>query len=153
MFCDVEGPCEGRGTSHCGNHCDKIGAAVLVLVLVLEVPFCVGGARFVGGCCRRSRGCGKVHSFYKKLLCAYAYQPTTRCRRPSSSGMATRLPLCLCSGFTSAPFGSMAKDQRYCHCARAPLLPQAGAGAGAVACCLLRWLLFIRALLMLSNKS
>jgi hypothetical protein len=22
----------------------------------------------------------------------------------------------------------MAKDQRFCHCARAPLLPQAGAG-------------------------
>ena len=56
MFCDVEGPWEGRGASHC----DKVGAAVLVLVLVLVVPFCVGGARLVGGHCRRSRGCGSA---------------------------------------------------------------------------------------------
>jgi hypothetical protein len=42
MFCDVEGPWKGCGASHC----DKVGAAVLVLVLVLVIPVCVGGARF-----------------------------------------------------------------------------------------------------------
>jgi hypothetical protein len=54
MFCDVEGPWKGRGAS------DKVGAAVLVLVLVLVAPIYVGGARFVGGRCRRSRGCGSA---------------------------------------------------------------------------------------------
>jgi hypothetical protein len=31
------------------SHCDKVGAAALVLVLILVVTDCVGGARFVGG--------------------------------------------------------------------------------------------------------
>jgi hypothetical protein len=38
----------GRGLAWRGtSHCDKVGAAVLVLVLVDTV--CVGGERFVGG--------------------------------------------------------------------------------------------------------
>jgi hypothetical protein len=46
-----------RGTSHC----NKVGAAVLVLVLALVGTVCVGGERFVGGvACRRSRGCGSA---------------------------------------------------------------------------------------------
>jgi hypothetical protein len=45
----------GRGMA-VGSHCDKAGAAVLVLVLVLAVIVCVGGARFVGGVVG-SRGC------------------------------------------------------------------------------------------------
>ena len=36
---------EWRGASHC----DKVGAAVLVLVLVHVDTVCVGGERFVGG--------------------------------------------------------------------------------------------------------
>jgi hypothetical protein len=54
----VEGLWKGRGASHC----EKVGAAVLVLALVLVIPVCVGvgGARFVGGRCRRSRGCGNA---------------------------------------------------------------------------------------------
>jgi hypothetical protein len=56
--CDVGGPWKGRGRAVEGPrgvvHCDKVGAAVLVLV----VTVCVGGARLVGGGrCRRSRGC------------------------------------------------------------------------------------------------
>jgi hypothetical protein len=47
----------GRGVAVAPAICDKVGAVVLVLVLVLVVPVCVGGARFVGGRCRRSRGC------------------------------------------------------------------------------------------------
>ena len=42
-------------------HCDKVGAAVLVLVVTVYV----GEARFVGGRCRRSRGCGSA-LIYKK---------------------------------------------------------------------------------------
>jgi hypothetical protein len=38
----------GRGMI-VASHCDRAGAAVLVLVLVLAVTICVGGARFVGG--------------------------------------------------------------------------------------------------------
>jgi hypothetical protein len=45
MFCDVGWPWDGRGA----NHCDKVGAAVLILVPDLVVTVCVGGARFVGG--------------------------------------------------------------------------------------------------------
>jgi hypothetical protein len=42
--------------------------------------------------------------------------------------MATRLPVWV----LRAPFGPMAKDTRYCRCARLPLLLQAGAGAVAL---------------------
>jgi hypothetical protein len=50
----------GRGLAWRGaSHCDKVGAAVMVLVLVDTV--CVGGKRFVGwGRCRCSRGCGSA---------------------------------------------------------------------------------------------
>jgi hypothetical protein len=59
------------------------------------------------------------------------------------------------------PISPIAKGKRCCRCrcARLPLLPQAGAGAGAVAVALvscvrlLRWLLFIRALLMTGTKK
>jgi hypothetical protein len=93
----------------------------------------------------------EVHYVFKEVVTSQRHDAA--CRRPSSSGMATRLPV----RFLRAPFGPMAKDKRFCLCACAPLLPQVGAGTGDVAvascCCLLRWLLFIRALLMLSTKK
>ena len=58
--CDVEGSWKGRGRVVEGSrgvaHCDKVGAAVLVLVITV----CVGGARLVGGRCTRVGAAGAV---------------------------------------------------------------------------------------------
>jgi hypothetical protein len=52
------------------SHCDKVRAAVLVLVLVLLDTVCVGGARFVGGVvCRRIRGCRSALSINFIKIC------------------------------------------------------------------------------------
>jgi hypothetical protein len=44
---EVSGGTEGMAWRQ--SHCDKVGAAVLVLVLVLIDTVCVGGERLVGG--------------------------------------------------------------------------------------------------------
>jgi hypothetical protein len=89
---------------------NKVGAAVLVLV----VTVCAGGARLVGGRCRRNRGCRSTLILQEVVTCYHSDAMPPARRRPSSSGRTTRLP----ARFLRAPFGPVVKDTRCCRCAR-----------------------------------